>query len=64
VRAIGFAVCDCCDHAFSFVELMATITIFLLLTTMAVPLARIEVRRTKEFELRRDLREMREAIDR
>lgn len=50
--------------AFTFVELMASITIILLLTAMALPLARLQVRRTREVELRRDLRELREAIDR
>ena len=52
------------DSAFTFVELMASITIILLLTTVALPLARVQIRRSKEVELRRDLREMREAIDR
>ena len=49
--------------AFTFVELMASITILLLLTTIALPLARLQVQRTKEVELRRDLRQIREAID-
>jgi general secretion pathway protein G len=49
--------------AFTFVELMASITIMLLLTTVALPLATLEIRRSKELELRRDLREMRDAID-
>jgi general secretion pathway protein G len=52
------------DSAFTFVELMASITIILLLTTIALPLARVQIQRTKEVDLRRDLREMREAIDR
>ena len=50
--------------AFTFVELMASITIILLLTTIALPLARVQIQRTREVELRRNLREMREAIDR
>jgi len=49
--------------AFTFVELMASITIMLLLTTVALPLASLQIRRSKEVELRRELREMREAID-
>jgi general secretion pathway protein G len=49
---------------FTFVELMASITIILLLTTIALPLARVQIQRTKETELRRDLRQLREAIDR
>jgi general secretion pathway protein G len=50
--------------AFTFVELMASITILLLLTTIAVPMARVQIKRSRELELHRDLREMREAIDR
>ena len=50
--------------AFTFVELMASITIILLLTTVALPLARVQIQRSKEVDLRRDLRQMREAIDR
>jgi len=49
---------------FTLVELLAAITIMILLTTMALPLARTEVKRTREVELRRDLREIRDAIDR
>ena len=52
------------DSAFTFVELMASITIILLLTTIALPVARVQIQRTREVELRRDLREMREAVDR
>jgi general secretion pathway protein G len=52
------------DSAFTFVELMASITILLLLTAIALPLARVQIQRAKEVELRRELREMREAIDR
>jgi general secretion pathway protein G len=45
------------------VELMASITIILLLTAVALPLARLQIQRAKEVELRRDLRQVREAID-
>ena len=45
------------------VELIAAISISLILTGMALPLARFEVKRTKERELRRDLWMMRDAID-
>ena len=48
---------------FSLVELIVAFTILLILTTMAVPLARYQVRREREKELRYDLREMREAIN-
>jgi general secretion pathway protein G len=52
------------EAAFTFVELMASITIILLLTSIALPLARVQIQRTKEVELRRELRQLREAIDR
>ena len=48
---------------FSLVELIVAFTILLILTSMAVPLARFQVRREREKELRADLREMREAIN-
>jgi general secretion pathway protein G len=52
------------EKGFTLVELIAAITILLLLTSIALPMARVQVQRTREVELRRDLREMREAIDR
>lgn len=45
------------------VELIVAFTIMLILTTMAVPLARSKVRTERERELRYALREMRSAID-
>ena len=47
----------------SLVELIVGFTILLVLTAMAVPMARGNVRRIKERELSRSLRELREAID-
>jgi general secretion pathway protein G len=52
------------SRGFTLVELIAAITIILILTTVALPVARVQVRRTQEVELRRALREMRQAIDR
>jgi general secretion pathway protein G len=51
-------------RGFTLVELIAAITILLLLTSVALPIARVQVQRTREVELRRALRQMREAIDR
>jgi general secretion pathway protein G len=51
------------DEGFTFVELIAVITILLLLTTLAMPLARVQLTRGREVELHRDLRELRDAID-
>jgi general secretion pathway protein G len=48
---------------FSLVELIVAFTILLILTSMAVPLARFQVRREREKELRAGLREMRDAIN-
>lgn len=45
------------------VELIVAFTILLVLTSMAVPLARSNVRRMRERELREALKEMRMAID-
>lgn len=45
-------------------EMIVTISILLILMGAAVPVARLSVRRARETELRRDLWEMRSAIDR
>jgi general secretion pathway protein G len=45
-------------------ELIAAMAIMLLLTSIALPLARVHAQRLRELELRRDLREIRQAIDR
>jgi general secretion pathway protein G len=52
------------DQAFMLIELIAAITILLVLTSMALPLARNEIIRGRELELHQDLRMVREAIDR
>lgn len=46
------------------VELIVAISIMMILTTAVLPVARLSIRREKERELRRDLWEMRDAIDR
>ncbi len=46
------------------IELIVAFTIMLILSTMALPLTRVKVRREKERELRYALREIRSAIDR
>lgn len=46
------------------IELIVAITILLILTTAAIPVMRTRIKRDKERELRRDLWEMRDAIDR
>ena len=49
---------------FTLIEMIVAFSILLVLSTMAVPLARHQVRRQKEKDLLADLREMRSAIDR
>jgi general secretion pathway protein G len=53
----------CRQAGFSLVELIVAFSILLILTTMAVPLARYQVRRQREKDLLADLREMRLSID-
>jgi general secretion pathway protein G len=45
-------------------ELIITCSILLVLATVAMPLARMSVTRRRETDLRYDLRQMRDAIDR
>lgn len=49
---------------FTLIELIIATLIMVVLSTMAVPLARITIQREKERMLRADLWEMRDAIDR
>ena len=51
------------QRGLSLIELIVAFTILLILTSMAVPLARARVRGEKERELHWALREMRNAID-
>ena len=52
------------EHGLTLLELIVATTILLVLSTMAVPLARLTIQRGKERQLRLDLWEMRDAIDR
>ena len=49
---------------FTLVEMIAALTIMLILTAVALPLARVQIQRRRETELRRNLRDLRQAIDR
>lgn len=49
---------------FTFVELVVATAVMMILASAALPLARVSMRRAKEQELHRVLREMRTAIDR
>jgi general secretion pathway protein G len=48
---------------FTFMELIASVTILLLLASIAVPTVQLQAKRSREIELRRALRELRTAID-
>src|ERR1700693_5850985 len=51
-------------RGFTLVELIVATSILIILTSLAIPMARVSIKREKERELRRDLWEMRDAIDR
>jgi type II secretory pathway pseudopilin PulG len=52
------------DAGLTLLELILTIGILLVLSTAAIPMFRVTIQHRKEAELRRELREMRDAIDR
>jgi general secretion pathway protein G len=52
------------NSGFTLIELIVATAILVILTGMALPLARVTIRREKERELRYDLWQMRDAIDR
>jgi len=52
------------QRGFTLIELIVATAILVILTGMAVPLARIAVKREQERELRMDLWQIRDAIDR
>lgn len=52
------------ESGLTLVELIICVAIVAILASAAIPIARFQVKREKERELRRDLWEMRDAIDR
>jgi general secretion pathway protein G len=52
------------ESGVTFLELLATMAIIMILVSVAMPLSKITAKRTKEIELRQALREMRVALDR
>jgi general secretion pathway protein G len=51
------------QRGLTYLEVMITIAILLILAAAAMPVARTAIKRQKELELRSALREMRDAID-
>lgn len=49
---------------FTLIEMIVAVSILAILTGMAIPLVRVKIQREREVELRHDLWEMRDAIDR
>ena len=47
----------------TYVELIATAAIMMILASAILPMGRVAVRRQREIELRRELRKMRQAVD-
>ena len=62
-NAIQSRVC-LCERGLTLLELIIASSILLILASAALPVLRLTIVRQKETELRRDLREMRDAIDR
>ena len=50
-------------QGYTFVEVLVVTTILLILASAVMPLAQVTAQRTREAELRRELRELRTAID-
>ena len=48
---------------YTFIELLVATAVILILASAALPIAKVSMRRQNEVDLRRDLREMRAAID-
>jgi len=51
------------QRGFTLLEMLVTATVLIILASAVIPMASNGIRRQRELELRRDLREMRQAID-
>jgi general secretion pathway protein G len=63
IRQIPARKIEARDAGLTLIELIVTVAILALLASAAVPIARFNVKREKERELRYDLWQMRDAID-
>ncbi len=50
------------QRGFTLLEMLVTATVLIILASAVIPMARNGIRRQRELELRRDLRELRQAI--
>ena len=62
-RSTPIRTCSEAERGLTLVELIVTVTILAILASAAVPVTMFTVKREHERELRRDLWEMRDAID-
>jgi general secretion pathway protein G len=51
------------SSGFTFIELVVTTAVIMILASAALPLARVSIKRQREADLRRTLRDVRTAID-
>ena len=51
------------SRGYTFIELLVVTSLIMVLASAIMPLAKVTARRTREAELRRNLREIRTAID-
>jgi general secretion pathway protein G len=51
------------QHGFTLIELVVTLTIVAILASVAMPMLKVTVQRSKETELRQNLQQLRLAID-
>jgi general secretion pathway protein G len=51
-------------RGFTLIELIVATAILVILTSLAIPMARVNIKRQKEHDLRADLWDLRDAIDR
>jgi len=63
IRKSGGRVRKSSERGLTLVELLVTVAILSILAGAAIPVARFQIKREKERELRRDLWMMRDAID-
>jgi len=52
------------SRGFTLIELIVATAILVILTSLAIPMARVSIKRQKEHDLRADLWDLRDAIDR